>query len=646
MKFKKIFSLIILISCLNVKNNEDNTEIMFESVYSHLEKEINNFGVLNKFTLQYMNELNNQNDYVKFIENMNKNYYYPLQKVKTSLNLEHISLFNLINNSNCISSYLLIGEQRISLLCINNLYNYLSLYNLSSKEGINETKIFQIPIELNLNYSGSIKISFSSFDEEETKILIFNNEKIYSIHIKLNYSLDSFKISYINNFTVANFSNNNLIYTSTALYHGNRYVLYGYKYGECKIFLLKENNNENYLSIRTIFNLNDNIYKIYQIQGYLFIIYENRKKIRILSLLGSNSILLNCYSFNEIIDIAFDYKNNFLYILDNKGTIIIKELSLSVSKAYTNTCNNIYSLQIPNYIVDSHKNSKEILKLIMTKNTNLIYILGYNYLGYINDKYELENYILYHQNKEHINDNNNIIFSKGNINYLITNYQDEAIIYKIKPIKKEKKSEDKKKDKKEKTIYKIISDNSRIVECNGNLICKLLFNSFTNNKYVVNTLYLTCLVIIISTVYYFKNNSFKNTKYKSFKEDDLDNKDKEPKFSKMFEKMKNIKNFEMFSDYKKRQRENNNKKEEDYKDYYGDEDDNDINEEEKEENEEKFLEKAYRDYVNKMMKKKIGDNEENEEEDDYEDDEIEDNFNDNENDRNQFEERKGHSDND
>ena len=40
MKFKKIFSLIILISCLNVKNNEDNTEIMFESVYSNLEKEI------------------------------------------------------------------------------------------------------------------------------------------------------------------------------------------------------------------------------------------------------------------------------------------------------------------------------------------------------------------------------------------------------------------------------------------------------------------------------------------------------------------------------------------------------------------------------------------------------------------------------
>ena len=87
--------------------------------------------------------------------------------------------------------------------------------------------------------------------------------------------------------------------------------------------------------------MNQKIYKIYQIQGYLFIINENRKKIRILSLLGSNNILINCYSFNEIVDILFDYKNNLLYILDNKGTLIIKELSLSVSKAYTNTCNSI-----------------------------------------------------------------------------------------------------------------------------------------------------------------------------------------------------------------------------------------------------------------------------------------------------------------
>ena len=487
MKFKKIFSLIILISCLNVNNTKNNFDNTIEPLYKHFEKEINNIDTLNLSIEQYIKELINQKEYINFVRNINNNYYYSIQDTKSSLDFETASLNDSINTKNCIYKYLLIGEKQISLLCINYLYNSLSLYDLSSKEGINNTKIFQMPLSLNLNYSNSIKVSFSAFDEEETKIFIFNDDKIYSIHLRLNYSLDSFKLSYINNFTIVNYINNNknLIHVSTTLYHGNRYMIYGYKSGECKIYFLRDKFNDSYVSPRTIFKMKHEVYKIYQIQGYLFIIDENRKKIRILSLLGSNSILVNCYSFNDIIDIAFDYKNNLLYILDNKGNIIIKELALSVSKAYTNTCNSIYSLQIPDYIIQNNNHSKETLKLVMSKNTNIIYIIGKNYLGYINDKFELENYIIYNQNNEL---NNDIIFSKGNINYLITNYENEIIVYKINQIKKEQKTPEKSKAKKEKTLYNIIDDNSGVVDCNGNLICKLLFNSFTNNKYVINTL--------------------------------------------------------------------------------------------------------------------------------------------------------------
>ena len=594
-----------------------------------------------------MKELITQKEYVDFIKNINTKYYYPIQDTKSSLDFEHLSLYDSINNKSCFYKHLLIGEKQISLLCINHLYNSLSLYDLSSRNEINNTKVFQIPLSLNLNYSKSVKVSFSAFDEEETKIFIFNDDKIYSLHLRLNYSLDNFKLSYINNFTIANYTNEsqNLIYISTTLYHGNRYIIYGYKTGECKIYFLRDKFNDSYISPRTIFSMKHEIYKIYQIQGYLFIIDENRKKIRILSLLGSNSILVNCYSFNDIIDIAFDYKNNLLYILDNKGNIIIKELTLSVSKAYTNTCNSIYSLQIPNYILQNNNHSKKTLKLVMLKNSNIIYIIGKNYLGYINDKFELENYIIYNE----LIYNDDFIFSKGSTSYLITNYKNEIIIYKTNQIKKEKKTTEKPRDKKEKIVYNIIDDNSGVVDCNGNLICKLLFNSFTNNKYVINTLYLTCLIIIISTVYYFKQNS-KTKNYKTFKEDDLDNNEKGNKFSKMFEKMKNIKNFEMFSDYKKRQRNNNinNVHEEEYKDkdYYGDEDDNDINDVNEKENEDEFLEQAYRNYVKGMMKKKIGDDEEIEEEDEDEEEEIDNYVDNNEgNNRNNFEERKGHSSN-
>ena len=649
MKFRKIFSLIILISCLNVNNNETNFENDFDSLNKHLEKEINNFEELNLSIEQYKNELNSQKEYIKFVQFINNNYYYPIKTTKISLVFERFPLLNnSISKKNCISNFLLIAENQISLLCINDQYNYLTLFDLSSKNKSNEEP-FKLEIPLDLNFSNSISVSFSSFDEEETKLFVFNNEKIYSIHLKLNYSLDNFKILYINNFTISNSTNDNLIHISTTLYHGNRYIIYGYKNGECKVHLLRDKFNDSFISIRTAFDMKQPIYKIYQIQGYLFVINENRKKIRILSLLGSNSILVNCYSFNEIIDIVFDYKNNLLYILDNKGVLIIKELSLSVSKAYTNTCNSIYSLQIPDYIIEGYNNLNESLKLFMSKNTNLIYILGKNYLGFINDKFELENYIIYNKIKEQISDNN-ILFSKGNTQYLITNYKDELMIYKIKQIKNENKKKEKDFNQKEKEkLYNIIDDNSGIVECNGNIICKLLFNSFTNNKYVVNTLYLTCLIIIISTVYYFKSNtSYKNNKFKSFKEDDLNDNEKEPKISNMFEKMKNIKNFEMFSEYKKRRNNNNNNiQEEEYKDkdYYGDDDDNDNDDNnEKDKEDEEFLSKAYHNYVNNMMKKKMGEEEEYEEEDEYEEDDNDNYMQNNEHDnRNQFEERKGQS---
>ena len=336
--------------------------------------------------------------------------------------------------------------------------------------------------------------------------------------------------------------------------------------------------------------------------------------------------------------------------MDNKGTLIIKELSLSVSKAYTNTCNSIYSLQIPDYIIQNYNDSDKTLKLIIPKNSNFIYISGKNYLGYINNKFELENYIIYNDNEHKYDDN--ILFSKGNMNYLITSYQKELIIYEINPIKNEKVKIDKSKVEKEKIIYNIIDDNSGIVECNGNLICKILFNTFTNNKYTINTLYITCMIIIISTVYYFRKNSQKNKNYKSFKEDEI-NKEEKGQFSKMFEKMKNINNFEMFSDYKKRQRNNmnNNRQEEEYKDYYGDEDDNNEKDNDNEENEDEFLSKAYHNYVNNMMKNKMEKNDNDNEngyedvEDEYEED---DNFMENNqgNNRHNFEERKGHSSDD
>ena len=70
--------------------------------------------------------------------------------------------------------------------------------------------------------------------------------------------------------------------------------------------------SSDYISIRAVFNSHKNINKIYQIKGYLFIVTDNRKKINVLNLLGSNNVLVNCYNYNDIIDLVFQYEKNLI----------------------------------------------------------------------------------------------------------------------------------------------------------------------------------------------------------------------------------------------------------------------------------------------------------------------------------------------
>ena len=683
MIFVIISLLVIFISCFVLNKNDNN----FNNILTHLNyilvTENENYNKIYASSEKYLKKLRNQEDYLKFIKDINNNYYYPLNKKKNSLYFNLLPIPNLINKENCFSYHLIVSNSKnIYLICINNVYNLLSLYNLTIQEQFAK-KIIKIPLSLSLDFSFDIHLSFSAFDEEQTKIYIFNNQLVYSILLNFNFILDNITIANIKNFTIPksdltteNNTNNsksiskkvndieydineNLIYLSTTLYHANRYIIYGYSTGEIKVYLIRDKSKDNYISVRTTFNLHKTINKIYQIQGYLFVVTDNKKKINVLSLLGSNNILINCYNFNEIIDLVFEYKKNLLYILDNKGNIIIKELVLSVSKAYTNTCNNIYYLQIPKYIIQRHNKLNKKLSLKMTKDLNTIFIIGFNYISYINNKFILENYLLYNQNSQFnkinsLEDYNNNIYIKGSMTFLLANYNKKILIYEIKNTNNEDiKNDNKEKNKsnnKETTIYNTIDDNSGIVECNGNVVCKMLFNSITNNKYTINTLYITCIIIIITTVYQCNKNKNEKKRGKTFKEDNFNfnNKNNTDKISEVLNQIKSMGKFENFADYKKRQRDNDqnnintnsNKYFEDdndekFKDYYGDEDDD----EDDKGNSEEFLEKTYHNYVSDMLKKEKKKFEDDN--DDVSDDENNvNNYEKNNRNINRFEERK------
>ena len=334
MIFVIISLLVIFISCFVLNKNDNN----FNNILTHLnyilvtEKE--NYNKIYASSEKYLKKLRNQEDYLKFIKDINNNYYYPLNKKKNSLYFNLLPIPNLINKENCFSYHLIVSNSKnIYLICINNVYNLLSLYNLTTEEQFAK-KIIKIPLSLSLDFSFDIHLSFSAFDEEQTKIYIFNNQLVYSILLNFNFILDNITIANIKNFTIPksdltteNNTNNsksiskkvndieydineNLIYLSTTLYHANRYIIYGYSTGEIKVYLIRDKSKNNYISVRTTFNLHKTINKIYQIQGYLFVVTDNKKKINVLSLLGSNNILINCYNFNEIIDLVFEYKKN------------------------------------------------------------------------------------------------------------------------------------------------------------------------------------------------------------------------------------------------------------------------------------------------------------------------------------------------
>ena len=273
-------------NCLDViKSSNISNDNAYVSIKFGLDQEKNNFEKIYQSSQEYLTKLENQKSYLTFIQNINDEFYRSLNRNYNSLQLQLLpSLDFLQYGNNCVSYHLIIGIKCKYLLCLNNKYNLLSLYNITSDKN-NSALIKNISINITLNYSYPIHVSFSAFDEEQTKIYIFNNNYIFSLLLKFNYRLDDIMLFSIKNFTINNTiinADNELIYLSTTLYHGNRYIIYGYSNGKIFIYLIRDKTNNlenNYVSIRTVFNLHKKIDKIYQTQGYLFVVTDDRKKL-------------------------------------------------------------------------------------------------------------------------------------------------------------------------------------------------------------------------------------------------------------------------------------------------------------------------------------------------------------------------------
>ena len=565
------------------------------------ENEFDLFNEIQEISLNHINKLTKYKKYYDFINGLS--YSFSLSE-SPSKNINYLNSKTKILLDDCTHFHSVqikhLKENKHLLICINKNFSLISIYNIS-ESNFNYLSSIKLNLELNIK---NTQVSFSGF-EEDNSVIFLSDKEVFIIVLQINFSEGNIYIPIIQKFPIEllNQTNSKMIFYDIVNYHLNRYLVLGYNTGEILVYLCKTNS----ILLKTHITFPSKIDKLFLQQGLLLIV-SNSNKLTVLTLLGGNSILIVCNNYYPILDLIYDHINSILYILDIKGRLIIKNFKVNLNKVYSNECETIYQIFIPKYSI---KNIEDI-KLIFVKGD--FFINGKNYLGYLNKKFELENYFVRSDlvSKEKI-------FNDGKIFYFYSIYLNQFIIYKIdlnKIKNKNDTSKEKDKNKKENTNIDLYND-FKPVECHGNLLCSILFNTYTNNKNTTFYFYILAVLIVVLSVYFYNKRKQNDLlKFKEFEENRIKgNQETNNKLQEMLGQIKHLEKFENYEEYKKRERKNYNQEEEknpysNFNDneiqYHGDDDDDDedeLNEELKYLNQDDSEQmREYDNYVNQMKK--------------------------------------------
>ena len=345
------------------------------------ENEFYLFNEIQEISLNHINKLTKYQNYYDFINGLS--YSFSLSdspskiinylNSKTQILLDDCTHFHSVQIKH-------LKENKHLLICINKNFSLISIYNIS-ESNFNYLSSIKLNLELNIKKT---QVSFSGFEEDNSVIFLSNNE-VFIIVLQINFSEGNIYIPIIQKFPIEllNQTNSKMIFYDIVNYHLNRYLVLGYNTGEILVYLCKTNS----ILLKTHITFPSKIDKLFLQQGLLLIV-SNSNKLTVLTLLGGNSILIVCNNYYPILDLIYDHINSILYILDIKGRLIIKNFKVNVNKVYSNECETLYQIFIPKYSI---KNIEDI-KLIFVKGD--FFINGKNYLGYLNKKFELENYFV------------------------------------------------------------------------------------------------------------------------------------------------------------------------------------------------------------------------------------------------------------
>ena len=499
-----LFSFLYIIKSLSLFSNSTHNTTHFIPNVSLLTKELDLYQSLQSSLSSHVEHLNSLINKATLLSSntsvipLSKNPPKKVTVVQSAMsNKEHLCRLFTINRKN-INNFYRYKDSNITLktfdvkmfICISELSIYL--YSIEHKEIAKK--------EYSLLKGKTINIvNYDTFEEDNNIIVLANESELMIINVAV--SIDNTKNENIDIFiTLKHSTRINVIAEATPInliqtkLHGSGYIVVAYDNGDIFVYSNIALQLKNAVTASMIIN------NVKVINGIIMIIRNN--KTTFINLLGGNMILLVCETYNNITDVLYESTNSLLFIVDDAKRIIVYNTKLSIAKPFDNECRVLYRFYLPSYVSSP---------LSLINSPNDIIVVSYNYIGFI-DIAHLSRKGLTMTHYAMISSLSSLSISVSstfrNFLCLASPFGDVISVEEIREKPKETSSN---------IIDKI---NKNKVECNGNILCGILFNTSSNNFYISLITYGIAIAIIMAVVLYVKN----NRKREREKEDELNKK--------------------------------------------------------------------------------------------------------------------------
>lgn len=562
---------------------------------------------------------NNNNNNLKVISsfsseyNRNKCMYSGILEITID---NYKSIYTVIDtNGNKVLNVDILEIPTLFFICIDTTKNNVHLLTqhgvlLSSAVLFNNTTTTTSSIAV---------VDFSLLTDDTTISILTASHDIITVKLAITITYNNANKSVNGLISVANTAQTTIPLTHSLLhdsaiihfnknrFRGGKYISVAYSSGEIFVY-------SSTLSLITAIHLHKTITHVKVIQGILFVCEGN--KIYTFNSLGGNSILVQCDTFYNIVDITYDFINGLVFIIDSMKHLVILSTKLTITKPQDNECRVIYRFTLPDFIEVNERTS-----LYLQRGT--LFILTSNYIGVINidqakeskRKLAIEHYYLVERSCSSTT-MNTLLYgyrTEGNDNVLIVSGGMEVFRYEKEEKRRRGNNEDDEVEEEQRLKGRKIKKG---VECNGNKICMMLFNTSSKNNKVNFSLFGGGIGGLFLMSYFFYKKQKEKKGNESSKEDD------KHKEEKLLQVLKSLQEEE--SKFKRRTNEyhnNNNNSKEDNKGRYKEHEEEEYEYEEEEdegegEGEGEEMQEQYNTNINNNMHNNYSDEDEEIENDD------------------------------